>query len=134
MGTKIIIPVSYGELLDKISILEIKAKKCINSEQLKNIYYELQLLQKTYTDNYLEGVDGFMGQLRVVNEQLWDLEDQIRVLAYNKNLGQEFVHIAIEIYKKNDERARIKQCINLTTKSTIFEEKIYSCTTSNCRD
>jgi len=125
-GLKIIIQVSYGELLDKITILEIKAQKCSNSEQLMNINYELQLLQKVHLDNYIGETVQLMEQLRIINLRLWYLEDQIRLLGDKKDFGQEFICVARDIYTNNDQRARIKRAINQIANSKIIEEKYYS--------
>lgn len=124
-GRKIMIQVSYGELLDKITILEIKALRCSNSEQLININYELQLLQKVHLDNYVGETAQLMEQLRIVNRKLWYLEDQIRLLGLRKGFGQEFICVARDIYINNDERARIKQAINQIANSQVIEEKLH---------
>jgi hypothetical protein len=122
---KIMIQISYGELLDKITILEIKALKCHNSEQLQRINSELQSLLKVYRDNYVGETANLMEQLRIINQRLWYLEDQIRLLALSENIGQEFIDVARDICKKNDERANIKRTINQITNSQVVEEKIY---------
>lgn len=125
------IPVSIGELFDKITILEIKKEKIVDKQKLKNIDYELSRLNTILSSLNLENnvnyneLKLYVYQLKVVNLLLWDIEEAKR----NKEKLQEFNTIFIElsrsVYIKNDERALIKKKINLCTNSLIVEEKSY---------
>lgn len=120
-------PMSVGELLDKITILEIKSVKISDSEKLKNINYELDLLNQTWLETGLETAEtGALKQkLKAVNLRLWQIEDDIRIYEKNKNFGDEFVQLARSVYYQNDDRAAIKKQINLATGSDLVEEKSY---------
>lgn len=120
-------PMSVGELLDKITILEIKAVKITDSNKLKNINYELQLLTKTWQDTGLSSgkTDELKDALKKVNLRLWKIEDDIRIYEKNKSFDDEFVQLARSVYYQNDDRAAIKKEINLVTGSDLVEEKSY---------
>ena len=112
--------VSIGEVLDKISILQIKLE-CIRDEtKLGNVRHELELLQSIPNIRGLE-----ITELYLVNKKLWDVEDRLRVLEKEHDFGLEFVELARSVYKLNDERARIKKDINIATSSEVVEEKSY---------
>ena len=114
------IPVSVGELLDKISILEIKSVSCYN-EYVKRELEDLNQIKDTiesYTEEY-------MNQLREVNQKLWNIEDRLRVLEKEQRFDNEFVELARSVYKTNDKRAEIKRKINEETNSIYKEIKIY---------
>jgi hypothetical protein len=113
------IEVSKGELIDKISILEIKDDRVKDVEKLKNIRHELNVLQK------YEFETPHKQALKDVNNTLWDLEDGIRNLEKVGDFGADFIEKARNIYKFNDERARIKKIINMEHGSDIVEEKSY---------
>lgn len=117
---KILIPVSVGELLDKISILEIKSTFTDNEYVLKELEY-LNQIKHTIT----ELIPGYMDELREVNKKLWDIEDKLRKLEKESNFGEEFIELARGVYIANDKRALIKQRINETTNSDFKEIKIY---------
>jgi len=120
-------PMSVGELLDKITILEIKAQKIKDQDKLKNINHELQLLTKTWqqTDLICAKTDELKQALKTVNLRLWKIEDDIRIFEKNKNFTDEFVQLARSVYYENDERASIKKQINEVTGSELTEEKSY---------
>lgn len=120
-------PMSVGELLDKITILEIKSIKISDTDKLKNINYELQLLNETWLETGLKSgkTDELKQQLKDVNLKLWKIEDDIRIYEKNKNFGNEFVELARSVYYQNDDRAAIKKAINLATGSDLVEEKSY---------
>lgn len=126
--SSITIDVSPGELLDKISILEIKSARMTDAGQLENVRYELKLLRKTW-ENSVETSDplkDFESELRSVNERLWDIEDAIRVCEAEKDFGPKFVELARSVYTTNDRRAEIKREINTMLGSSIVEEKSYT--------
>lgn len=120
-------PMSVGELLDKITILEIKADKIKDQEKLKNINHELQLLTDTWQATGLisSKTDELKAALKTVNLKLWKIEDDIRIFEKNKNFGDEFVQLARSVYYQNDDRAAIKKQINEATGSELTEEKSY---------
>lgn len=117
---KINIPVSVGELLDKISILEIKSLFTDNEYVLKELE-ELNLIKSTITQYTLE----YEVQLKKVNEKLWKIEDRLREKEKLQEFDGEFVQLARSVYLTNDERAAIKKEINERTNSTYKEIKIY---------
>lgn len=121
------IPVSWGELFDKISILEIKKENVLDSNAKNNIVTELELLTKSLTPNILS--DPTLNELRLklkfVNQKIWNIEDKIRVNEKRKDFGENFIWLARSTYINNDKRASIKRQINETLHSTIVEEKIY---------
>ena len=115
---------SFGEIIDKISILMIKKKKCTNHEQSQNIEHELTTLTQ---ENPLSNThDELFDKLKQVNKILWELEDKIRDKSKNKQFDNTYIHIAELIHKNNDLRAKIKYEINTKYRSSIIEEKIYS--------
>ena len=118
------IEVSNGELVDKLSILEIKLNKIQDSEKLKNISREYSLLEKA-ASLIIKRDDPLYRQLLDINQKLWDIEDRIRELEKNKDFGPDFIETARMVYVNNDLRAKIKQKINLKTNSDLFEEKSY---------
>jgi predicted nucleic acid-binding Zn-ribbon protein len=117
---KITIPISVGELLDKISILEIKSMFTDNEYVLKELE-ELNLIKNTLTQYTLE----YEVQLKKVNEQIWKIEDKLRQLEKEQRFDDEFIELARSVYIKNDERAKIKNEINQITNSTFREVKVY---------
>lgn len=118
------IEISNGELVDKLSILEIKLNKIQDSEKLKNIRKEYLLLEKA-ASLIIKRDDPLYRQLLDINQKLWEIEDKIRELEKNKDFGSEFIETARMVYFNNDIRAKIKQQINLKTNSDLFEEKSY---------
>ena len=120
----ILAPISVGELLDKISILEIKESFARDPIKLKNIRTELEELRKLRTESSAE-VDELYQQLKMINKDLWHIEDYKRACERDQNFSNGFVNAARQVYLKNDLRAEIKKKINLATNSHIIEEKIY---------
>jgi len=118
------VEVSNGELVDKLSILEIKLKKIQDGEKLKNVRKEYELLEIA-VGQIIEKDDPLYRELLDVNQKLWEIEDRIRELEKNKDFGKDFIETARMVYMNNDIRAKIKQQINLKTNSDLFEEKSY---------
>jgi hypothetical protein len=116
------IPVSIGEAIDKITILQIKKEKISDSAKNKNIVQELLLLQNEIQINMS---DFLVLELKQINEKLWDVENQIRKCEQNQNFGQNFIQLARSVYTLNDKRNKIKREINLKFNSKIIEEKSY---------
>ena len=123
-----ITPVSWGELVDKITILEIKRLKIISSISLININKELVLLNNIFLESeiYLNGVFEIKDQLFEVNVKLWEIEDKIRIMESKKHFDYKFIQLARSIYTLNDQRADLKRLINTSCNSDIVEEKSYS--------
>lgn len=128
MSTEIKVPVSPGELIDKITILEIKAANISDATKLANVKIELQLLQETWQASAYAStnIDAEWQQLRDVNKQLWDIEDDIRDKERQKQFDQQFIELARAVYIRNDERAAVKKTINTKLGSKIVEEKSYA--------
>ena len=124
---RIEIPVSFGELIDKLTILEIKKSKITDNEKLKNILLEFELLNKKYQTKLKDTkeLQVFYDALLEVNHKLWKIEDKIRILENNKEFNEEFIDLARSVYKSNDERFAIKNEINKTFDSEIQEQKEY---------
>jgi len=123
----ILIPISPGELLDKITILEIKSERIESAEKKSNVDTELGMLTKVWKDNTSE--DGKLAtmrkELKTINESLWVIEDDIRDEERNRQFGERFVELARSVYVTNDQRADVKKRINLHLNSDIVEEKSY---------
>tara|TARA_B100000131_G_C17964907_1_gene551947 strand:- start:74 stop:460 length:387 start_codon:yes stop_codon:yes gene_type:complete len=121
------VSVSAGELIDKITILEIKSEKLSDKEKLKNVSIELSVLNSVLKDHELinEKIENFKAQLKNVNLKLWNIEDQIRIFEKNKNFNSEFIELARSVYIQNDLRFSIKNKINLSFNSKIVEVKDY---------
>ena len=117
-------PISIGELVDKITILEIKKNKLQNSK-LENVLKELSFLRKLMEKNQIEITDDLFTQLKEINLTLWNIEDQIRIKEKNKEFDNIFIELARSVYFKNDKRAEIKKSINQLYNSEITEEKFY---------
>ena len=122
----IVIPVSLGELIDKITILEIKKEHIQEAKKLKNINKELGSLKKILLDANLHIDSKLINQLKKVNNILWNIEDEIRIKENDKEFDNEFIKLARSVYKENDKRALIKEEINYTYNSELIEEKYYS--------
>ncbi|WP_269625312.1 DUF6165 family protein [Prochlorococcus marinus] len=122
--SKIYIPISYGELIDKITILEIK-KNYMRKDQLDNVNKELKLLEDILQEKELEVNTDLKNELRQINRSLWQIEDKIRIKERKQEFDEEFIKLARSVYKENDKRASIKKNINYTYNSEIFEEKYY---------
>ena len=118
-------PISIGELVDKITILEIKKNKLQNSK-LENVLKELSFLRKLMEKHQIEITDDLFTQLKEINLTLWNIEDQIRIKEKNKEFDNIFIELARSVYFKNDKRAEIKKRINQLSNSEITEEKSYA--------
>ena len=125
---KILVEVSVGELLDKISILEIKKEKITDSEKLKFINNELNILKTTANKNIkISGqIDSLFKSLKNINSKLWVIEDEKRMCEKNSDFGEQFIKLSRDIHFLNDDRAKIKLEINTHTGSRIKEIKQYT--------
>jgi DNA polymerase IIIc chi subunit len=121
------VPISPGELLDKITILRIKAARISDPTKLHNVRLELELLEHTWRDSgaAVPAVAEDEAKLQQVNEALWDIEDKIRDKERARQFDAEFIELARAVYVTNDERAAAKKRINTTLGSRIVEEKSY---------
>ena len=126
--SEITVPVSFGELLDKLSILQIKSERMDDPAKLANVRTELSALEQTWMAHPAAGHDivRLRAELKAVNERLWDIEDAVRVKERAGEFGEDFVQLARSVYLENDERARIKKAINLALGSAYVEEKSYA--------
>ncbi|MEO8459703.1 MAG: DUF6165 family protein [Dokdonella sp.] len=120
-------PVSYGELIDKITILEIKSERIGDAAKLANICTELRLLSAAWQADPAARTDisDERTRLKAVNEALWDIEDHIRVKEGAKQFDAQFIELARSVYVRNDERAAVKREINERLGSILTEEKSY---------
>lgn len=121
-------PVSWGELLDKISILEIKRDRIADASARANVLRELSVLSRSAAGTWARS--GELGRLtfllKSVNRDLWEIEDAIRLEEAAGRFGRRFVSLARSVYRRNDERAALKRRINLLLGSTLVEEKSYA--------
>tara|TARA_X000001036_G_C20027949_1_gene541546 strand:+ start:126 stop:527 length:402 start_codon:yes stop_codon:yes gene_type:complete len=124
---KILSEISFGELLDKISILEIKLDKVKNKTNLQDINKEYKALIKAKNKNIksLKKIKFLYSNLKKVNLKLWNIEDSIRICEKNKNFNRKFIELARDVYINNDKRAKIKSEINKVLGSNIKEIKQY---------
>jgi cell shape-determining protein MreC len=120
----VLAPISIGELVDKITILELKAAKTQDAEKLANVQRELKLLNELYNSLHIK-VDALKQELYAINSELWVIEDSKRKCETAQQFDFEFIQLARSVYIKNDIRAAIKKQINTITNSSIVEEKIY---------
>lgn len=125
--SEILVPVSFGELLDKIAILQIKSERMTDPAKLANVRNELSALENTWMAHpaAVENIAKLRADLKAVNERLWVIEDDIRIKEKARVFDDEFVRLARSVYFENDERARIKKDINLALGSSYVEEKSY---------
>jgi hypothetical protein len=123
----LLVPVSPGELLDKITILRIKSRRIHEPDKLRNVRLELDALETTWAGSRPAGIDveAEVQALMAVNERLWVIEDDIRDKERARSFDPEFIRLARAVYVENDERAAIKRRINLKLGSGIIEEKSY---------
>jgi hypothetical protein len=121
------VPVSYGELLDKIAILQIKSERMGDPAKLANVRHELDALEASWMAHSAarQDISVLRAELKAVNERLWMIEDDIRMRERAQDFGAEFIRLARAVYFENDERARIKRDINLAMGSKLVEEKSY---------
>ena len=123
----ILVPISPGELLDRITILRIKQVRILDAAKLANVKLELALLEQTWRDCGGAARDVALDEraLQNVNERLWDIEDRIRDKEAKQSFDRDFIELARAVYLANDERAAIKKRINLQLGSRLIEEKSY---------
>jgi hypothetical protein len=124
---EILIPISPGELLDKITILQIKAERIADPAKVANVKTELEMLEKVWSEAVTDDdvIRALSAELKSVNEALWVIEDDIRDEERNKRFGERFIELARAVYVTNDERANAKKKVNLHLNSSIVEEKSY---------
>lgn len=122
------IPISWGELFDKITILEIKLENLKEKNALKNVKTEFDHLFSIFDKGFSENTiaNQLMADLKIVNQKLWNIEDMIRDKERSKIFDQEFIELARKVYFTNDERSRIKRNINEVFGSYLIEEKSYA--------
>ena len=125
--SEILVPVSFGELLDKIAILQIKSERMSDPAKLAHVRDELAALEHSWMAHPAAGNDiaRLRADLKAVNERLWVIEDDIRMKERAQAFDGEFIRLARAVYFENDERARIKKDINLALGSAYVEEKSY---------
>jgi len=128
MTRSLSVPISPGELLDKISILEIKSERIGDAYKRANVERELDLLTGLWHAEAAETTEitALRARLKSLNETLWEVEDAIRECEHNGDFGERFVELARSIYRTNDQRAATKRAINELLGSTILEEKSYT--------
>lgn len=121
------VEVSVGELLDKVTILEIKSERISDAAKLINVNKELEILRQTWAESPLsqQDVSSQIDQLKKVNESLWDIEDNIRRKEAGQEFDDEFIQLARSVYHENDIRAAVKKEINTMLGSSLVEEKSY---------
>ena len=122
------VPVSFGELIDKITILRIKVERIGEPEKLANVRRELNLLERSAQEDgaSVPPIDLLTDQLTLVNERLWTIEDALRSCEREGDFGPRFVALARSVYCENDTRSAIKRAINTLASSALFEEKSYA--------
>ena len=124
---EILVPISPGELLDKITILEIKSERIDDPDKVANVRHELGLLSQVWSDSVEEDqtISDLHRQLKAINEELWEIEDDIRDEERNDRFDERFIELARAVYVTNDKRAQAKKDVNLHLGSEIVEEKSY---------
>ena len=126
--SNITVAIAPGELIDKITILEIKSERIDDPAKLKNINFELSLLITTWKASPYAATDITKEQekLKAINEKLWDIEDAIRLKESKGQFDSAFIALARSVYISNDERSHIKRAINTKLGSDLIEEKSYT--------
>jgi len=121
------VDISVGELLDKITILEIKSERIHDAAQLTNIQKELRILRDTWAASPYStpDVSAQVAQLKTINETLWEIEDDLRRLEAEQRFDDEFIRLARAVYRQNDIRAALKKDLNTLLGSELVEEKSY---------
>ncbi len=124
---EILIPISPGELLDKITILQIKAERIEDPAKVANVRTELDMLQQVWQEKVEDDdtIAALAAELKSINEALWEIEDDIRDEERNRRFGDRFIELARAVYVTNDRRADAKKRVNLHLNSSIVEEKSY---------
>ena len=127
-ASTITVEVAPGEMIDKITILNIKAERITDEAKLKNVHIERDILTKTLNDAVPASaeLDALTAELQTINEKLWVIEDDIRDCERAKDFGDTFIQLARAVYVTNDERAAVKRKINELLGSRIVEEKSYA--------
>ena len=122
------VQISWGELIDKITILEIKEQRLLSKQSITNVRNELAVLMSVARHALAEQKDvaALRKQLKSVNETLWDIEDRIRAKEATQSFDQEFIQLARSVYLNNDRRGDLKHRINMLTNSALGEEKQYT--------
>lgn len=122
------LPVAWGEVFDKLTILQIKSEKLSDAAKLSNVERERLEIERVVSDlaPFSEDLAKLIGQLKSINSELWDIEDGKRECERNKCFDDSFIQLARQVYMKNDRRAAIKKDINLLLGSALVEEKSYS--------
>ena len=120
-------PISYGELVDKVTILEIKSERIADPAKLANVRDELRLLTSLWEADSAcaMDIDAERAELKRINEALWEIEDEIRVKEREQSFDARFIELARSVYRTNDRRAAVKRAINLKLGSRLVEEKSY---------
>lgn len=128
MSQPITVEIAPGELLDKLTILEIKRERIEDSQKLINVGLELDVLDQARRNNVPDSpeLDALYADLKIINETLWVIEDDIRDCERDKDFGERFIELARAVYKTNDRRAATKRAINELLGSRIVEEKSYA--------
>ena len=126
--TEVLVPVSAGELIDKITILRLKSERIGDASRLVNVRRELRALERVAAESLPDanGLEGLIGELQAVNTRLWEIEDSIRDCEAAGDFGPQFVELARAVYIINDRRSEIKRRINMLLGSAIVEEKSYA--------
>ena len=121
------VPISPGELLDKITILQIKSERIGDPAKVANVRTELAMLEKVWSEAVEadDEITALTQELKKINEALWEIEDDIRDEERNKRFGERFIELARAVYVTNDDRANAKKKVNLHLNSSIVEEKSY---------
>jgi chorismate mutase len=124
---EILIPISPGELLDKITILQIKSERIADAAKVANVKTELGMLEQVWRTAVKDDdqIRTLKRELKSINEALWEIEDDIRDEERNRRFGERFIELARAVYVTNDERANAKKKVNLYLDSNIVEEKSY---------
>jgi len=124
---EILIPISPGELLDKITILQIKSERIADAAKVANVQAELGMLEQVWNEAVDDDdqIRALKRELKSINEALWEIEDDIRDEERNRRFGERFIELARAVYVTNDERANAKKEVNLHLNSNIVEEKSY---------
>jgi Family of unknown function (DUF6165) len=127
-GNVVLAPIGIGELLDKITILEIKSERITDHTKLSNVFSELQFLRDAWSNasGAERGIQDLIRELKSTNETLWNIEDEIRVCERRGDFGSRFIELARSVYHENDKRAALKRKINEMAGSGIIEEKFFS--------
>jgi len=122
------VELAYGELLDKITILQIKSERITDAAKVANVNKELNLLNELWASDSKSSADisSEFKALKEINEKIWDIEDGIRDKERDKEFDETFIELARSVYFSNDKRAEIKRAINMKLGSELIEEKSYS--------